>query len=505
MPATRRIDVPMNRVEGDLEVTAELADGVVTDAWVSGTMYRGFEKILAGRGSRDGIVITPRVCGICTTSHLTAAVSALEAIAGVVPPPAALRVRNLLLATEHVQSDMRHGILSFAADFTNPAWRGLALYDEAVRRFAPLSGETVLDAVRETRKVLDIVMIFGGQWPHSSYMVPGGIVSVPSATDISQSRLIITRYREWYERRILGCSLGRWSGVRSEEDLSSWLDECAPHQNGVLGFFIRFCRAAGLDGIGKAHEAFLSFGGPEIPGAGDRARLSPAGFADGTRVSPFSPELISEHVAHSWYVDYDGGRHPSAGETRPWATGHEGKKYSWAKAPRYDGRPAETGPLADMVMRGDPLVTSLAKLGSSAFLRELARLVRPALLLPLMERTLAELSPEGPFYQHVGEIPDGSGAGLVYAARGGLGHWVTIRDGRIESYQIITPTCWNASPRDSSGVRGPMEEALVGTSVRDQDNPVELGHVVRSFDACLVCTVHAVQKGRRGTTLRIGP
>ena len=71
-----------------------------------------------------------------------------------------------------------------------------------------------------------------------------------------------------------------------------------------------------------------------------------------------------------------------------------------------------------------------------------------------------------------------------------------IADGKIERYQIITPTAWHASPRDSRGVRGAWEEALIGTQVKDPANPVELGHVVRSFDACLVCTVHAIDQGR---------
>lgn len=506
MLSTARINVPMNRVEGDLEVTAELKDGVVEEAWVSGTMYRGFERILVGRGARDGLVITPRVCGMCSTSHLSAAAQALDAITGTAPPPDALRVRNLVLATEHLQSDMRHLVLYFAADFTNPAWDALPLYEEAVRRFAPLRGEMVIEAIQETRKLLDIVAILGGQWPHSCYMVPGGVVSVPSGNEILQCKLVLNRFRDWYERRVLGCTLDRWSTVRSDDDLSVWLDERPQHRDGLLGFFVRFCRAAGLDRIGKSHGNYLSFGGIELPGWGGPkgARLSPAGLAEGPRVLPFSQDLIGEHVSHSWFADYEGAKHPSVGETQPYATGNEGKKYSWAKAPRYDGKPVETGPLAEMVVGRQPLITDLVRRGSNVFVRQLARVLRPAWLLPVMERYVAELDPGGSFYEPAGEIPDGVGAGLIDASRGALGHWVSIRDGRIESYQIITPTAWNASPRDSAGVRGPMEEALVGTVVKDPENPLELGHIVRSFDPCLVCTVHAVRKGRRsGVTIRV--
>jgi hydrogenase large subunit len=78
------------------------------------------------------------------------------------------------------------------------------------------------------------------------------------------------------------------------------------------------------------------------------------------------------------------------------------------------------------------------------------------------------------------------------APRGALGHWVKIKDAKIEKYQIITPTAWNASPRDANGLRGPLEEAIVGTEIKDLDNPIEVDHIIRSFDPCLVCTVHAI-------------
>jgi Ni,Fe-hydrogenase I large subunit len=120
------INVPLNRVEGDLEIRAEIEDGTVTNAWCSGNMYRGFENLLIGRGAQDGLVITPRVCGICSTSHLHAAVRALDSIAQVAPPPNALRIRNVTLMAEQLQSDVRHTFLMFAADFANPGYQNQA-------------------------------------------------------------------------------------------------------------------------------------------------------------------------------------------------------------------------------------------------------------------------------------------------------------------------------------------------------------------------------------------
>jgi len=502
----------MNRVEGDLEVKVEIADGRVADAWCSGTMFRGFEQILVGRGALDGLVITPRVCGICGTAHLTAASRALDAAAGVQVPDNALRLRNTALLVEHIQSDVRHAFLMFMADFANPSYRHLPLYEEAVRRYAPFKGEAVIETVHETKKVLEIVAILGGQWPHSSYMVPGGVVSIPSSNDLMQCLHLLARYRRWYEKRVLGCELERWNAIHSAEDLDSWLAEKEEHRQSEVGFYLRLARQTGLDAIGKGHGNFIAYGALDLPQhtrvkslIENGTQLVPAGFARGGALETFDPEKISEHVAHSWFEDYGGGRHPLDGSTSPYASGREGVKYSWAKAPRYDGVPAETGPLAEMIVSRRPLFLDLLrKTGPGVFVRELARLTRPALLVPAIETWLREMSEDGGgFYNRPGEITEGVGAGLTHASRGALGHWVKIQDRKIVHYQIITPTTWHASPRDDNGIRGVFEEALVGTPVKDIGNPVEIGHVIRSFDACLVCTVHSVSRGGGQSLIRV--
>ncbi|BAE49918.1 nickel-dependent hydrogenase large subunit [Paramagnetospirillum magneticum] len=503
MAVRKILDVPVNRVEGDLELRLEIADGMVVDAWSAGTMFRGFERLLIGRGALDGLVVTPRICGICSTTHLMTAAKALDAVAGAKVPDNGVRLRNLALMAEHVQSDVRQGILMFLVDFANPAYRAQPLYDEAVRRYAPLAGEAVAEAVRETKHVVEIIAIIGGQWPHSSFMVPGGLSYAPPVAELLQCRHVLDGFRGWYERRILGCSLDRWRAVDSLEALDLWLEESAAHRDSDVGFLLRFGRTIGLDRLGGGHGNFLSCGSLDLPAEtaarGVGGHLVPSGFARGAVVEGFDPAAIAEHVAASWYAAYEGGRHPAEGETEPYASGEEGRRYSWVKAARYLGTPAETGPFAERIVAGDPLFTDLLRRqGPNALARELARLTRPATLLPAMALWLGEVIASGghDIYADPGPIPDGAGIGMIQAARGALGHWIAIKDGRIERYQIITPTVWNGSPRDSGGVRGPWEEALIGTPVADADNPVEVGHVIRSFDPCLVCSVHTVRKGR---------
>jgi len=506
------LELPVNRVEGDLDLKVEIADGRIVDAWCSGTMFRGFEQILAGRGALDGLVITPRICGICSTAHLTAASRALDAVTGVEVPDNGVRLRNVALIVEHIQSDVRHAFLMFMPDFANSAYRRHQLFEEAVRRYEPFRGEVVIETVRETKKILEIIAILGGQWPHSSYMVPGGVVSVPGRSDLLQCLHLLRQYRRWYEMHVLGCEIARWNAIENASALDAWLMEKEAHRESEVGFFLRFAEKASLDAMGRGHGNFISFGSFDLPrqtqvkpGKEGNKLLIPAGFSRGITVEAFDAEKIAEHVAHSWFRDFGEPRHPYDDETRPYASGAEGVKYSWAKAPRYDGVPAETGPLAEAVVASHPLFIDLVKKsGPNVLIRELARLTRPAVLLEAAEIWLSELlAADEDFYRPPEEIVDGVGAGLTEAARGALGHWVKIEGRKIIHYQIITPTTWNASPRDDGGVRGAMEEALVGTPVKDDQNPIEVGHVVRSFDACLVCTVHGISKSRKPASIRV--
>jgi hydrogenase large subunit len=320
-------------------------------------------------------------------------------------------------------------------------------------------------------------------------MVPGGVVCIPSAHEISNCLFLLSNFRQWYERRVLGCTIERWLEVRKKSDINVWLDETDSHANSDLGFFIRFGREAGLDKLGKGHGNFISFGSMDMPentaikSHNNDGSFLPSGFTYNSRVRTFNQEKITEDLSHSWFS--------------------EGGRYSWAKAPRYDGMPAETGPLAEMVMATDPLILDMVREdGPNVYLRELARLVRTAFLIPVMEQWLKETaSCKEEFYCDHGKAENGDGYGLVEAPRGALGHWVKIGEEKIESYQIITPTAWNASPRDANGVRGPWEEALIGTEIKDLDNPVEIDHIIRSFDPCLVCTVHTINLKKRPRTI----
>jgi [NiFe] hydrogenase large subunit/hydrogenase large subunit len=295
--------------------------------------------------------------------------------------------------------------------------------------------------------------------------------------------------------------------------------------------------AAHGSGVGN----YLVFG--EYPEAdGDRAPLYlPAGVIldrDLSKVHPFEPEKVTEHVKHSWYT-YDAGDeqalHPFDGETKPAYTGPRppyerldtAGKYSWLKAPRYDGRPMEVGPLSRMLVAyasGHPAVKqavdgALAHLGVgpaalfSTLGRVAARGIETLVLAGKMVDWLDQL--EENLGRHDLRIHDNSkwepaswprdctGAGFHEAPRGALSHWVHIVDGAIANYQCVVPSTWNAGPRDAAGRRGPYEEALLGTPVADPEQPLELLRTIHSFDPCIACGVHVLDKsGRRLAQVR---
>jgi len=504
MSERKTVDIDLNRVEGDLEFQLDIEEGVIVDARCKGIMYRGFEQLMLGRDAEDCVVLTSRVCGICGTAHMYTSVLALEQIWHAEVPALATYVRNLCLAAENAQSDLRHSFLMFTPDFCNESYADQSFFEQANALFAPFKGSIYRQVLQYSRRLLEIVAIFGGQWPHSTYMVPGGVVSEPDHRKVIDSESILFPIRSWFEKTILGGSIDEWLSVKDSASFASWV---ADHPDSVVSQFTQMSRQVGLDKIGAGAELMLSFGAycdsENWLNAGDRSVQShwvKSGVYDlaAKEHLEFDQSLIEEHVRYSWFKDYGDGLHPSKGQTVP-DYDKDSDRYTWAKAPRYNNRVAQTGPLAEQVIGGNALLQSLLDdFGDSVWLRQLARIIRVASTLQQMFSMLDGIAARIG-QPHILHLPpeqkvDGSGFGLIQAARGALGHWITIDKGKIESFQIITPTAWNASPKDSSGDPGHWEKSVLGLPVDDPDNPLQIGHIVRSHDACLVCTVHMVDK-----------
>jgi len=517
---------PLGRVEGDLDVRVTIEDGVVTSAWTEAAMFRGFEIILRGKDPQAGLIVTPRICGICGGSHLYKSAYALDTAWRTHLPPNATLIRNICQACETLQSIPRYFYALFAIDLTNKNYANSPLYEEAVRRFTPYTGTSYGPGVVLSNKPVEVYAIFGGQWPHSSFMVPGGVMCAPTLSDVTRSIAILEHWKdEWLEKQWLGCSVERWLENRTWEDVLAWVDENESQHDSDLGFFIRYALDIGLDKYGAGVGDYISSGtyfepsryeNPTIEGR-NAALIGRGGVYAGGRWYEFDQSRIREDITHSFY-EGDRPLHPFEGETRPIdpEAGRAQGKYSWAKSPRYDVPgmgyiPLETGPLARRIAAGapgaepyqdqDPLfVDILAKKGPSVLVRQLARVHEAPKYYQWVRGWLDQLDLHEPFYTKPVEHPSGKGFGSTEAARGALSDWIVIEDGKIANYQVITPTAWNIGPRDRDEVPGPIEKAMVGTPIKDPEDPVELGHVARSFDSCLVCTVHAYD-GKTGREL----
>ncbi|MCB1036076.1 MAG: nickel-dependent hydrogenase large subunit, partial [Acidobacteria bacterium] len=252
---------PVGRVEGDLDVRVDIESGVVTNAWTSAELFRGFEVILRDKDPQAGLVVTPRACGICGASHLSCAAWALDTAWKTLVPRNAILARNLGQLTETIQSIPRHHYGLFMIDMTNKNYAGSPFYEEAVKRWAPFTGTSYELGVTISGRPVEIYALLGGQWPHSSYMVPGGVMCAPTLTDVTRAWSILEHFRRnWIEPVWLGCSMERYEEIRSHDDFMAWLHEKPEHANSDLGLYWRMGVDVGLQDYGRGHGKYVTWG-----------------------------------------------------------------------------------------------------------------------------------------------------------------------------------------------------------------------------------------------------
>ena len=484
---SRLVVGPFNRVEGDLEVQLEVEEGRVRSARVNATMYRGFEQILLQHAPLDALTYAPRICGICSVSQSIAAARALAGLAGVQPPDNGLLAINLMAATENLADHLSHFYLFFMPDFVRPVYADRPWYPEALARFTPLQGSQQRLAISARKRWLDLIGTLGGKWPHTGSIQPGGSTRAIDAAERLRLLTRVREFRQFLETELFTAPLERINGFSSESELWAWQAE-APGQ-GDLRQFLQIALDAGLEHLGPGPGLYLSYGA--YPRA-DGSMVFPRGLWNGVTQREQALDLgdIREDSAHAWLDDIGGPRHPADGQTQPLL--EKPDAYTWNKAPRLAGAVLETGAIARQLMAGQPLLRdAVARCSATVYTRVLARLLELAQVVPLMESWLIALRPGEPYYRAAALPDSGRAVGLTEAARGALGHWLEVEQGRISRYQIIAPTTWNFSPRDAQGRPGALEQALQGAQVLPgEKSPVAVQHIVRSFDPCMVCTVH---------------
>lgn len=484
---------PMTRIEGHLGIEAAVEDGKVVDAKCEGTLYRGFEQILRGRNPLDAVQITQRFCGVCPTPHAIASAQSLENAFGIAPPPNGRIIRNIMQGANYIQSHILHFYHLASLDYCRgPNLPPFLPRYEADYRVPPSLEKALIDhyiqAYQIRLKAHELCAIWSGKMPHMASIAPGGVTIIPRLDNITTSLWRLKELTDFID------------GV--------YLPDVMTVAQVYRDYF----------SIGAGCRNLLSFGLFDLdaePDVRKRKRFFPMGRLTGGKAGEVDPAKVTEDVKSAWY-DSGSRLHPSRGETSP--DPRKPGAYSWLKAPRYDGAVYEVGPLARVAMsyegKGHPKVTKLVddalatlQLGPESLYSVMGRHLCRAIECKVVAEELGAMIMQVKLDEPVctpHEIPESAdGMGLWCAARGALGHWIEIRQSRITRYQAVVPTTWNASPRDDDGRPGPIEQALIGETVEDTENPFVIARIVRSFDPCIACAVHLLEPGKSVKEFRI--
>jgi hydrogenase large subunit len=321
--------------------------------------------------------------------------------------------------------------------------------------------------------------LIAGKWPHSLSLQPGGVTRALDLGAKMRLLAILGDFRAFAEKHLFGAPLEQVAALETPEQLWTLAEVSSD-----FAAFLRVARDLRLETLGRCALPLMSFGAYH----GADGPLFGAGVVDAAGAAKRMGG-IGEQVAASFFADC--AENPAKATTVP--DMERAGAYSFAKAPRLDGCPTEVGAVARQAVAGHKLVRALlAQAGASHVLvRVVARVLEIALVTLAAENWARALNVRESFCETPSAVVKGAGAGLVEAARGALGHWVSVERGQIRSYQIIAPTTWNFSPRDAAGVPGPLEQALVGVETGALGaRAAAIQHVVRSFDPCMVCTAH---------------
>jgi len=490
MNKSKTIEIdPVTRVEGNLRFQARCdGNGIVRDARSSGSMFRGFERFLIGKNPIDALGITPRICGMCSSAQSYVCSNALRDLFQVEMPANGYHIKNVVLAIENIQNHFTHFYLLFAPDLAHPRYEKKPAYNKVSHRFR-INGRSYKRFIHLRNDFMNMMGIFGGRWPHNLAMQPGG------TSEILNDRLRLNygysyylAFKEGIETLFLGCTIDEWLKIDTPGKLDTYLDK--QKNKSDLSLFLRAGIEFGLDKLGKGPEKYISSGAYDLT---DGSFLFKPGFYDG-EFKKFSHRHVTESVRYSFFEDDEkSSRHPFQGKTRP-DNGENKEKYSWIKAPRYQDQVVEVGPLARMIIHRDPLIFKLFKQkGASVWLRVFARFQEAVRTLTALDKWILSIKINAPNINHWKDVTEGEGLGMGPAARGSLGHWIQVEKGVISNYQVITPTAINASPMDHNHLPGPIEMASIGTRIRDEKDPLEFLHIIRSYDPCLVCSCHVVR------------
>ncbi len=545
---------PITRIEGHLRIDAEVDGGQVTKAWSSGQMWRGIETILKGRDPRDAWLFTQRICGVCTTVHALASVRTVENALNLEIPLNAQYIRNIVMAIHALQDHIVHFyvlsaldwvdvVSALSADPKKTAALANSLSDwpnNSAKRFAAVQGK--VKALVDSGQLGPFA---NGYWGHPAMKLP------PEANLMAVSHYLESLDYQRKATQALGIISGKNPHIQnlsvggvttalnpdSDSALNMerlyWIKQLIQEVRG----FIQQVYLPDVVAVGALYKEWLPYGAGvtnymAVPDMVLNTKATEFDLPGGTimngdlgtvkGITSFNDDYfrdnVVENIAHAWYKG-DWSKHPYEEDDEPNYTDFQDDgKYSWIKAPRFQGQPMQVGPLAQMLVgyaqghkpiienvnNALSLVSSVAgvtvgpEVLHSTLGRHVARAVRASMLGDLALKhwdLLVDNIGKGDleiFNKPVFPQGEQKGYGFHEAPRGALSHWIVIQDGKIKNYQCVVPSTWNAGPRDSEGVAGPYEASLIGNPIADAEKPLEVLRTIHSFDPCIACAIHTV-------------
>ncbi len=548
---------PITRIEGHLRAEVIVNDeGVVENAFVGSTLWRGLEVIAKGRDPRNVPLIMQRICGVCTYSHYLKSTMAVEDALGIKIPLNAELVRTLMNAALFMHDHVVHFYHLHGVDWVDivsalsadpakasklafkyadsPIATGendLKKVQETVAKFAKnpqglgpfanaywghgtyrLTPEQNLIALSHYLKALEmqrllaqLMAIFGGKQPHPQSLVVGGVTCVMDILDPSRMGEYLTKFK----------TIANFVTHAYVADIRMAAEMYATEASVVKPVGVKNFMAFQEFMVGRNEYLFES--GYILDG-------------DISKVFEIDEDKITEEATHSWYADNE-PLHPYDGKTNPNYTGfvegesigpdgkpiasqlfNEKEKYSWIKSPRYDGKAMEVGPLACLLVnyaKGNKIVQDSVNgflkatgLPVAALFTTLGRTAARALQCEIIAdngikafNNLIEnlkVDQETCAPYVIDKDKEYKGRGIGDVPRGMLSHWIRIKNGVCENYQAVVPSTWNASPEDANGVKGPYEADLIGLKIEDITKPLEIIRIIHSYDPCIACAVHVM-------------
>lgn len=551
---------PITRIEGHLRIDVEVNDGKVSKAWSSAQMWRGIETILKGKPPEDAWSLAQRFCGVCTTVHAISSIRSVENALKVEVPLNAQYIRNIMIAQHSVQDHIVHFYHLSALDWVDIVSalkadpKKAAQIAQSISNW-PGNSETEFKAVQDKLKAFvaggKLGIFASGYWGHPAMKLSPEVNLMATAhylkaLDYQRKAAQAVAILGGKNPHIQNLVVGGVATAINLENMATLNMERIAYLRTLMAEtrdFVQQVYYPDMVAIASAYKEWFKYGAgvtnylavPEFPEDTKNTKFALDGgvFFNGD-LKTFKPitnhqdtyliNNISEGVAHAWY-EGSASHHPWDGETKPEYTDfQENGKYSWCKSPRFEGKPIQVGPPAQLFAayaNGNAKVKKLVdstcqKIGvglgdlHSTMGRLGARAIRAHLLsdmaIDYLDKLTENLGKGDKTYANHTEIPKGEykGVGFHEAPRGTLSHWMVIDNKKIKNYQAVVPSTWNASPRDEKGVMGPYEASLVGNPVAQEDKPLEVLRTIHSFDPCIACAVHTIDpEGKEITKVKV--